>query len=503
MPSNSRIAVRAIMDQRAIIDIGSNTIRMVIYGGPERSPVVLFTEKVAARLGRGVIESGALSEKAMNTALFALARFAALLRLRDVRAVSVVATAAVRDASNGATFMQAVEALGLKPRLLSGEEEAVTSALGVAGAFPDAQGVVADLGGGSLELVELSGKDCQHGVSLPLGSLILPQLRMDGTTQFARRIHAIVQSARWRCREGQSLYLVGGALRAIARYVMHQVNWPIDDPHGFELSRTEALATFRRIVRGKTLAETPGLSASRNAGLPDTAALLLALIKEIRPERLVFSAWGLREGLLYNTMSGTVRAQDPLLAGVSAFVEAMGTPPASATMVAGWTAAAISPNGLHRENVRLAATMLALAAQRLEPNLRAEHAFEWALRKRWIGLETQDRAVIAACLMASADGDPALVSGIDQLASARSLAEAQTWGLAIRLCRRLTGLSPIALANSSLSVEGSQLILAINASYGALFTDAMAKDLRILADKLGLQSSFVIAGSSDPALVGL
>jgi exopolyphosphatase/guanosine-5'-triphosphate,3'-diphosphate pyrophosphatase len=486
MPSRSRSAERATLEQRAIIDIGSNTIRMVIYGGPDRAPVVLFNEKVSARLGKGVLENGAMSEKSMGVALSALARFATLLRLRNVPSVEVVATAAVRDASNGEAFLASIAELGLSPRLLSGEEEAMTSALGVAGAFPGAHGVVADLGGGSLELVTLAGDHCEHGVSLPLGSFRLPQMRLDGTAMFASRIHKVIKSARWRCEEGQTLYLVGGSHRAIARYAMQQLNWPIDDPHGFELSLGEALATFRKIVRGKLPPSVSGLSSSRLANLPDTAALLLALIKEIRPSRLVFCAWGLREGLLYSNMSSTVRQQDPLIAGVSAFAEAMGASPSSAAMVAGWTAAAIPPDGAHRENLRLAATMLALAAQRLEPNLRAEHAFEWALRKRWIGIDMEDRAVIAACLMASADGDPSLSTGIERLAAPQSLAEAEAWGLAIRLCRRLTGVSAQAIANSALRVDGERLVLSTEEPFGALVTDVIAKDLRNLATKLGL-----------------
>ncbi|HWU03235.1 MAG TPA: exopolyphosphatase, partial [Novosphingobium sp.] len=171
-------------DLRAIIDIGSNTVRMVIYAGPPRAPTVLFNEKVTARLGKGVAEDGRLSPKSRATALAALSRFALLLRLHGVRDVRTVATAAARDASDGAAFLDEVRALGLTPRLLSGEEEAIASAHGVLAGFPGARGIVGDLGGGSLELIDIDGTGCTHGVSLPLGTLRLPALRAEGPTKF-------------------------------------------------------------------------------------------------------------------------------------------------------------------------------------------------------------------------------------------------------------------------------------------------------------------------------
>ena len=169
--------------RQAIIDIGSNTVRLVIYGGPLRAPEVLYNEKVTARLGRGLGETGRLSDKAMTQALSALARYALLLQLRGVKDVSCVATAAVRDATNGAEFLQRVAQLGLCPRLLSGEEEAVIGAGGVCAAFPAAAGVVGDLGGGSLELTDIAGDRATHGVSLPLGTLRLARLRVRLTSQ--------------------------------------------------------------------------------------------------------------------------------------------------------------------------------------------------------------------------------------------------------------------------------------------------------------------------------
>lgn len=485
----NRMAARAMNDRRAIIDIGSNTVRMVIYDGPLRAPRVIFNEKATARLGRGVVEAGLLSKKAMGVALATLDRFTTLLQLHSVRCVETVATAAVRDAKNGMEFLEAVSGLGLSPRLLSGEEEAMTSAMGVIGAFPAARGVVADLGGGSLELVHCDGEQREHGISLPLGSLSLPQLREGGAARFSRRIHKVIEASQWRCKTGESLYLVGGSFRAFARFAMLDMSWPLDDPHGLVLTSEEALSVCRKVLRGKLPTVMSGLSSARLASLPDTAALLSVMTREIQPERLVFSSWGLREGLLFASLDKATRAQDPLLAGVSAFAETQGVPAAHAAMVAGWTAAANPAEGEQLESLRLAAIMLALAAGTLEPNLRSDHLMGWALRKRWIGIDAEGRALLAACGLANA-GRTTPLFGLERLAAPASLGEAQTWGLAVRLCRRFSGVSAQALADSSLYVDGPQLVLAVREPFGALYTDAVAKDLRALATRLGLQPSF-------------
>ncbi len=473
---------------RAIIDIGSNTVRLAVFGGPQRAPFVLHNEKVSPKLGKGVAENGLLSKKAMGAALAALARFAALVKLKGIRSVEAVATAAVRDAANGAEFMEAVAALGLNARILTGEEEAVTSAMGVIGAFPGARGIVADLGGGSLELVHVDSERCERGASIPFGSLHLPGLRAAGPAKFSAGLHKALAGADWHCAPGEALYLVGGSHRALARYAMNRLGWPLDDPHGFFLSPEEALQVCRSVLRGRLPLVVPGLSSMRLAALPDTAALLSVLLREISPSKLVFSSWGLREGLLYSKLGAGTQRQDPLLAGVSAFTEMLGFPPAHATMVAGWTTPVNSAIAADREGLRLAAAMLAVAQQGLEPNLRTDHALDWAMRKRWIGIDGTGRAILAACLAANAGRTP-LPTGIERLAQPGELREATIWGLAIRLCRRLSGLSPQVLSDSALSIEGPQLVLTIRETHQALFGEAAEKDLRNLAEAMGLQPS--------------
>jgi exopolyphosphatase/guanosine-5'-triphosphate,3'-diphosphate pyrophosphatase len=485
--------------RQAIIDIGSNTVRLVIYGGPPRAPEVLYNEKVTARLGRGLGDTGQLSEKAMGQALHALARYALLLRLRGVTDVSCVATAAVRDAANGPAFLDRVAARGLAPRLLSGEEEAVIGAGGVCAAFPGATGVVGDLGGGSLELTDIANNRATHGVSLPLGTLRLARLREDGPVRFARRVRKMLRGADWAGAHGQTFYLVGGSWRALARLAMHRADWPIDDPHGFEMDPTVARSLLRSLSARKPAgAKVPapppdfaglGISSARAANLPDAAALLSVLLRELKPARLVFSGWGLREGLLAARMGPAVRAADPLLEAVRAFAaDHEPGAPALAPRLLGWTAAA-NPAGPESEALREAALLLALAGQRTEPNRRAAQALDWALAKRWVGLDTAGRAMLALAMRANA-GRVAIPPALLRLAPAARLRAALAWGLSTRLARRFTLYNPAAMAETALRVEEGALVLRASPGLAALYTETTAKDLRLLADCLGLEPRF-------------
>ena len=475
---------------RAVIDIGSNTVRMVIYSGSPRAPDVWLNEKVTARLGRELATTGRMPDKAIELAIAGLARFAAILQDIGVPQVSTVATAAVRDAANGVAFLDQVRALGLAPRLLSGEEEARISAMGVIGAFPRARGVVADLGGGSLELVAVEDGACRHGTSLPLGTLRLPALRAAGAAAFRKAVAA--ELARANCAQPRLLYMVGGTWRALAAFAMHRMKHPLDDPHGFILPAADADRIARKLMRMEpaALASISGIPASRAAGLPDAAAMLRVILAELAPEALAFSAWGLREGVLFEQLPRALREQDPLLAGIAAFGAPRGASPAIAATIAAWTADAASHerNGgsSEAERLRLAATMLALAAARIEPNMRLRHATDWALDKRWVALDHRGRAIIAAALRASC-GKPEPLPELVPLAGEEALHEAAGWGLAIRLCRRIGAGSHLSLLTSSLTREEHRLVLWLDATRAQLATDPVLADLRALAAWLGLE----------------
>lgn len=470
--------------QQAVIDIGSNTVRLVIFAGDPRVPTVVLNEKVQARLGKGVANDGKLSGRSMETALLALCRYALILDARQISEVHTVATAAVRDARNGPDFLARVEELGLKPRLLSGEDEALTSALGVAGAFPGARGVVADLGGGSLELVHINGWVREHGSSLPLGTLRLPGLRKTASQRFGRETEQMIASAGSICQPGEALYLVGGSFRALARYYLHLTGSVLDDPHGFEVDAGAIRKLCNALQRGQPTGPVPGISAARFSVLSDTAALLSALIQATQAERLVFSGWGLREGVILENLSDEQRERDPLSSCARAFARQWGASDLLVDRTAEWIASATTEG---HQSLIAAAVSLGLALRIVEPNLRSATAINWALHKRWIGLNGTGRAMLAACLLASVNRS--LPADLRKLAKHEEIHTAVAWGMAMRLCWRLSGFAPSLLHQAQLQLDRTEVVLLLKDGSEALVSEATGKDLSQLAVHLGVKSS--------------
>jgi exopolyphosphatase/guanosine-5'-triphosphate,3'-diphosphate pyrophosphatase len=475
---------RLIHPPRAVVDIGSNTVRLVIYEGTGRAPETVWNEKVAARLGRDLSETGMIPDEAQEEALSALARYSLLIRDRNIESVQTVATAAARDAKNGQEFLAKVASLGLEPRLLSGEEEACASAFGAIGAFPGISGMVADLGGGSLELVAIGDGACLDAVSLPFGTLRLPALRAQ-QPDFASTVHQAVSKVGWAKSHKGPLFMIGGTWRAFAYYAMNEAEYPLTDPHGYSIPTSEARDLAARLVHANPfdLQDISGIGEMRANYLPDAAALLGPMLAELEPERLIFSSWGIREGLLYSQLTDLQKSLDPLLSGVHAFCEPRDAPVTDATRVAGWTVDLAHGNGKRNERLRLAAAQLAAALQRVEPNLRVNHATEWALDKRWIDCSARDRAMICAALYGSL-GRTAVPARLREIASDDDLREGVTWGLGFRLARRLGAGSRIALGNSKLRLKKKSLVLYLDESRAALASTALTQELEMLADWL-------------------
>ena len=474
-------------NRRAIIDIGSNTIRLVVFGGAMRAPVALYNEKATVGLGRGVAADGRITAEAMASALTTLARFKTLLAGLQPAWLRVVATAAVRDAKNGAEFLVKVRSLGLTVELLSGDAEATAAGFGVIAALPQADGTVADIGGGSLELVRVTGGMVEERTSLPLGMYAIGELRRSKAGELRRRIQKLVAEIPWiwRCND-LPLYLVGGSWRALARVHLHRTGFPLPvlSNHAMLPQFARPFAEELKSLDPAELAAIPGMPGSRVAALPDTAALLAALVEAIAPSQIVVSPFGLREGLLYQALDDVERAKDPLIEGVRFVTGSHDQFPGLGEELAAWSASVFSPESAKMARLRRAVCHMFGTGWASNPEFRALSGEELALHGNWIAIDASERAMMGRALFAGLGGSGELPPILGQLASPDMLSQAKAWGLAIRLGQRLSGGAPSLLAQSSLQIHGRVLRLTLPSELSSLVDDTLRRRLNRLASGL-------------------
>ncbi|MEG3175208.1 Ppx/GppA family phosphatase [Sphingomonas sp. RB3P16] len=478
----------------AIIDIGSNSIRLVVYQGPERLPATLFNEKVMAGLGRGLAETGAIAESGLTVASDALARFAAVAREMEVTQLRTVATAAVRDASNGAVLLDTARALGLDVELLTGEQEATGAGYGVLSAIPLADGIVGDLGGGSLELIRIRNGTVGERVSFPLGVLRIGAIRDRGVGALQREVARALEAAGWTGKgAGLPLYLVGGSWRALARLDMHLNSYPLPVIHEYAMS-VDAIARMGRTIAHVNkgwLRAIPGLSAGRAATLGDATALLVVLLKHLHSETTVVSAFGLREGLLYGALAPSVRAQDPLIVAARDEGRRHGRFAEHGDLLDRWIAPLFARDAPDMVRLRLAACLLADVGWRANPEFRAERGVEVALHGNWVAIDARGRALIAQALHTSLGGGTNTPAPLAVLASAVDLKRAVQWGLAMRLGQRMSGGLAGPLQRSALADDGAILTLSVAAADHALYSETVERRHAALATALGRKAAIV------------
>lgn len=472
----------------AIIDIGSNSIRLVVYQGPPRLPSILFNEKVLAGLGRSLAQSGAIDAPAMATARTALQRFAGLAREMEVTRLRTVATAAVRDAANGDELIAVAEAAGLTVETLPGEKEAEAAGLGVLSGIPDADGIVGDLGGGSLELVRVRGGALHERASFPLGVLRIGALR--GTGQLDKKVGALLAAGGWSgAGRDVPLYLVGGSWRALARLDMVVTHYPLPVIHQYAMS-ADTVARLRRTlahVNKARLREIPGISGGRVPTLSDAAALLAAVLRHLGSTRTIVSAYGLREGLLYDELSAEERALDPLVVATRDEGRVSGRFPEHGDLLDAWIAPLFADEDAGDARLRTAACHLADVGWRANPDFRAERGLEIALHGNWVGIDARGRAMLGQALWTGMGGAVTPPPPLTLLADEPSLKRAAAWGTAMRLGQRLSGGVAGPLGRSSLRVEAGALVVTLPGDDDALYGETVQKRHKALAQALGLQ----------------
>jgi exopolyphosphatase/guanosine-5'-triphosphate,3'-diphosphate pyrophosphatase len=482
----------AIERDIAVIDIGSNSVRLVHFRLEGRAIWPVFNEKVMAGLGRGVAITGHLNPEGVKTALRALKRFARLLQAKGVSEIFVVATAAVRNADDGAAFAARVLAhCGLTIRVLTGEDEGALSALGLVSGIPDARGLVGDLGGSSLELASVADGQCSAAETFELGPQIAtPDGRFDDASATRLIDETLAMSVVSKDVSGR-FYAIGGAWRALAQLAFARGEHPLRVVHQFELGRRDALQLAELAVglSPVSLAGIQGISSRRAATIP-WAALLLRQLLRLRPfTGVVFSAYGLREGVLMDSVAPSIRSADPLVAGAEALARPVAPSPGFGRELADWISPALSELEMafsdHRDRVlRETAARLIDMGARMHPDHRVELMRDTTLYAPFAGITHAERVFLAAVLHHRYGGRR---KALADWPACRLLGEhqhdaAQILGLTLRLAAKLSGRSGDLLQRFRLSVTPETVRLDVEAEVRDLYVERSVSLMGKLAD---------------------
>ncbi len=478
----------------AVIDVGSNSIRLVVYDALSRAPVAIFNERAPCRLARELDLTGRLDGEGIEIAKRALARFSTLADEMDAVSTDVVATAAVREAADGQDFVAQVKRdCGLSVRVLSGPEEARFSAMGVALAAPGAEGLMGDLGGGSLELVSLE-PEAERATTLPLGTL-----RMGETRDEAARaeVDGRLREIDWISGErGKCLYVVGGAWRALGHLHMLRKDHPLLVLHGYRVGAAEMRETAM-LTAGLSRASTRQLkqiSADRRATLPYASRVLASVIETSGVDEVAFSAFGLREGVMMARLSAREREADPLLVGCARLARDRARFPDIGPALAAWTGSLFPDETPAFRRLREAAALLADGAWMTHPDYRAEQAMLETARGPFIAINHNERARLALMVHARHTGravGPA-VAEIRRLVDDSDARDARRTGQALRLGLTFTGGLAALLEGVRLKRTESRLELTVPRARRALAGDLVLRRFEALARAFELTPALIV-----------
>lgn len=489
----------------AIIDIGSNSVRLVTYEGLSRAVTPIYNEKVLCGLGRHVATTGRLDDDAVDRALRALARFRVLCDTMDVSDVFVLATAAARDASNGPAFLEAAaQACGRPISLLSGAEEARFSALGIVAGFHEPDGIVGDMGGGSLELVDVKGSTVGKGTTMPLGGLALQD--MSGGS--LRKAQKIVREALERAPEylenlhGRTFYAVGGTWRALARLHQAARDYPLHVMHGYVLNPEDGL-DFLHLVEeadAKTLKDIESVSEARRPLLAYGAIVLEEIIRLGQPKDVAISAYGVREGVLFDKLDPETQKRDPLLAAASDLNLLRSRSPRHGEELCQWTEAFMQslslPETETETRLRRAACLLADIGWRAHPDYRGEQSLNLIAYGAFAGLDHPGRAYLALSIFFRHEGlSPDKVgSRIKTLAGPRLLERARLLAAAMRVAYPVSVSMEGILPQAPLRARDNQVVLHLPSHLEDLANERLAGRVRALGKLLNREPVIEIAG---------
>jgi exopolyphosphatase / guanosine-5'-triphosphate,3'-diphosphate pyrophosphatase len=484
----------------AVVDIGSNSVRLVVYDGLRRSPTPVFNEKILCGLGKGVAITGRLSEEGMVRAFAALRRFRALTRQIGAKQVFAVATAAAREAANGEDFIdRAEEAVGAGIDVLSGKVEARYAALGVIAGIPEADGIAGDLGGGSLELIDIKDGKLRDGVTLPIGPLRL--IDMSGSS--INRARKIVDEYFEKTKileklKGRSFYAVGGTWRNLSRLHMAQNKYPLHVLHHYTMTRQQA-AAVADLVSGlspSSLKDIREVSRSRSDTMPYGALVLNRLLEHSKPKDVVVSVYGVREGLLYSKLPRRKMQADALLSSCWDFARRYARSPEHELELCDWTDQLFGEGGLKEDpaerRLRYAACLLADIGWRAHPDYRAERSLGMISQAAFVGVDHSGRVFLALTVYFRYEGQES-GDGLTRLLDDDAIARAHLLSNIFRLAYILSAAMPGMLPKIGIRLgDGKTLVLTLPRKLADLMGERVEKRLAGLAAEMGRTPKIVI-----------
>jgi exopolyphosphatase/guanosine-5'-triphosphate,3'-diphosphate pyrophosphatase len=477
----------------AVLDIGSNSVRLVVYERHARALTALYNEKAACALGRGIAKSGRLAEANVEKALNAIKRFALVTRLMQVGETYVLATSAVRDAANRDEFVAAVESvIDAKVRVLSGEEEAHFAALGVVAGISGFSGVVGDLGGGSLELSRIAGGADMDGVSFELGVIRL----QDDAHGSPKKAAAIVRESlegSFLSKAGGQFAAIGGTWRSLAKLHLELRDYPLHMVQDYVVPAEEMISVCESIIDAESLKNYPGSSSvsnSRRDLVPFGAAVLSEVLKAGNFDSVVFSALGVREGYLFGLLSELDRAIDPLVQGAEEISVLRSRSPEHANDLIAFTAQYFAATGITEsaqdKRLREVACLLADIGWRAHPDYRGAQSVDAIAYGSLTGVDHPGRAYLSTAMAVRYDGLKSKSANVlTGLAPAETIRKARLLGALFRVAYPMTAAMPGILPRIGLRMDDETLVLELPADLAFLNGDHLNNRLGQFANFAG------------------
>lgn len=480
----------------AIIDIGSNSVRMVVYHALKRVPLPLFNEKYMCALGKGLARTGKLSPDGVKQAEAAIARFLLMANRLEVASLDIIATAAVRDASNGDAFVRGLEKLhGIDITVISGEREADLAAKAVLSSFHEPFGISADLGGGSMELAMVERTTVGERASCHLGSLRILDTTDGKREKMEELIKSELKAIPWLKQSAPpAIYAIGGGFRALAKLHIKKTSYPLNLVHEYYMSRRAVAQMRERLLEmsSSEITALPGISEKRASTIIPTVMVLHQLMHYTDAPEVRFSVSGIREGFFFDLLDEKTQSEDALVASANDLAALIGRTGTYGRELYDWMTPLFVSEPLAWNRIRRGLCKLSELAWSIDPNFRANWAYQRIIQSSLKGIDHKERLMLALALyhryQTRWKGEKNEIKLLDE----RERLWARCVGLAANLAFQLSGGHSGNLHHAKLTFHDGQVLLKLDEEAAPLRTDAVEKRVLGLGEALRAFANFVM-----------